>query len=92
MVQRSLLWNRTHTHDRLIANRQLTVLRRQAKAQQTVSDVAAMMQGAVNAGTKAIRFLGNLGMGRTPLPGGEDDDVVDLENRERHSHAAQHVN
>jgi len=78
--------------DRLIADRQLTVLRRQAKAQQTVSDIVAVMQGALNAGTKAIRFLGNLGMGRTPLPGGEDDDVVDLENRERHSHAAQHVN
>ncbi len=64
--------------DRLIADRQLTVLLRQSSADATVSDIAAIMDGALRAGANAIRFLGNLGMGRAPLPAGEDD-VLKLE-------------
>jgi MEDS: MEthanogen/methylotroph, DcmR Sensory domain/Putative zinc-finger len=64
--------------DKLVQNRQLTVLRRHASAQVTLSDIGAVLQGAVRAGATAVRFLGNLGVGRDPLPAGEDD-VVQLE-------------
>ncbi|HET7871369.1 MAG TPA: MEDS domain-containing protein [Terriglobales bacterium] len=64
--------------DALIQNLQLTVLRRQSSAAGTVSDIADTVQAAVRAGATAVRFLGNLGMGRAALPAGEDD-VVDLE-------------
>jgi hypothetical protein len=67
-----------HT-DELIRSRELTVLRRQASAQRTVSDINDIMQAAVRAGASAVRFLGNLGMGRDPLPAGQDD-VIQLES------------
>ena len=66
--------------DRLIADRQLTVLLRQSSADATVSDIGAVMDAALRAGANAIRFLGNLGMGRAPLPAGEDD-VLKLETK-----------
>ena len=66
--------------DRLIKDLQLTVLPRRKSAQQTLSDINDVVQAALRAGAKAVRFLGNLGMGRDPLPGGEDD-VLDLECR-----------
>jgi hypothetical protein len=64
--------------DALIQKLQLTVLRRQSSAVGTLSDIADTVQAAVRAGATAVRFLGNLGMGRAALPAGEDD-VVDLE-------------
>ena len=66
--------------EQLIRNRELTVLRRHASAQATLSDIAAVLDSAVRAGATAVRFLGNLGMGRDPLPAGEDD-VTELENQ-----------
>ena len=77
-VQQVLRSNDFNT-DQLIKDGRLTVLRRQSPAQGTVSDISAIIQAALRDGTKAIRFLGNLGMGRDPLPAGEDD-VVSLEN------------
>jgi hypothetical protein len=65
--------------DELIRNRELTVLRRQASAQATVANIATTVEEALRTGASAIRFLGNLGMGRAPLPAGEDD-VVELES------------
>ena len=67
-----------HDVERLRRNRQLTVLRRHKDANATLSDIAATVQAARRAGASAIRFLGNLGMGRDPLPAGEDD-VLKLE-------------
>jgi MEDS: MEthanogen/methylotroph, DcmR Sensory domain/Putative zinc-finger len=64
--------------EELTRNLQLTVLRRQNSAQVTLSDIGDTVQAAVRAGATAVRFLGNLGMGRAPLPAGEDD-VLDLE-------------
>jgi MEDS: MEthanogen/methylotroph, DcmR Sensory domain/Putative zinc-finger len=78
-VQQTLRAN-GYDPDRLIAERQLTILPRRHSADATVSDIAAVMLGALRAGAKAIRFLGNLGMGRDPLPAGEDD-VLELETR-----------
>jgi hypothetical protein len=66
--------------DRLIKDLQLTVLPRRKSAGETLSDINDVVQAALRAGAKAVRFLGNLGMGRDPLPAGEDD-VLDLECR-----------
>lgn len=64
----------------LIRNLQLTVLPRRKSAQETLDDIGDVVHAALRAGSKAVRFLGNLGMGRDPLPAGEDD-VLDLECR-----------
>jgi hypothetical protein len=66
--------------DRLIKNLQLTILPRRKSAEHTLSDSGDVVRAALRAGAKAVRFLGNLGMGRDPLPAGEDD-VLDLECR-----------
>jgi hypothetical protein len=66
--------------DQLIQKRELTVLRRQAAAEMTLSDIGDVLHAAMHAGSKAVRFLGNLGLGRDPLPAGEND-VLELENR-----------
>ena len=65
--------------DQLINDRALTVLRRQKTAKHTLSDIGDVVTAAMKSGATAIRFLGNLGMGRDPLPGGEDD-VLELES------------
>lgn len=64
----------------LIQKLQLTALRRQSSADDTLSDIADTVRAAVRTGATAVRFLGNLGMGQAALPAGEDD-VVDLECR-----------
>lgn len=66
--------------DELIRKRALTVLPRRVSAQATLSDINDVVQAAVRAGARAVRFLGNLGMGRAPLPAGEDD-VLELESK-----------
>jgi hypothetical protein len=66
--------------DELIRKLQLTVLRRHASAEATLSDIKDVAQACLNAGATAVRFLGNLGMGRDPLPAGEDD-VLELESK-----------
>jgi len=66
--------------DELIRKLELTVLRRYASAEATLSDINDVAQACLNAGATAVRFLGNLGMGRDPLPAGEDD-VLELESK-----------
>lgn len=66
--------------EKLIRELQLTVLLRRKSAQQTLADIGDVVQAALRSGARAVRFLGNLGMGRDPLPAGEDD-VLDLECR-----------
>ena len=66
--------------EKLIRELKLTVLPRRKSAQQTLDDIGDVVQAALRAGAKSVRFLGNLGMGRDPLPAGEDD-VLDLECR-----------
>jgi hypothetical protein len=66
--------------DRLVQDKQLSVIVRQKSATGTLSDIAAVAQAALRTGAPAVRFLGNLGMGREPLPAGEDD-VFELEAR-----------
>jgi len=66
--------------DALIRNLDLSIIHRRLKAEETVSEIAAVLEGAMRAGASAVRFLGNLGMGKDPLPGGEDD-VHELEQK-----------
>lgn len=58
----------------------LTVLRRHAAAGTTLGEISQAVEKAMAAGATLIRFLGNLGLGRDPLPAGEDD-VLELERR-----------
>lgn len=69
-----------HDTDELIRKLELTVLRRHASAKMTLSDIGDVAQACLNTGATAVRFLGNLGMGRDPLPAGEDD-VLELETK-----------
>jgi MEDS: MEthanogen/methylotroph, DcmR Sensory domain/Putative zinc-finger len=64
----------------LMAKKRLMTVRREHAAQRTLTDLAAALDASVRAGAPAIRILGNLGFGRDPLPGGEND-VVELEAR-----------
>jgi hypothetical protein len=64
----------------LIRSQELTIIRRRANAQETVSQIAGVLDHAIRVGATAVRYLGNLGMGRDPLPAGEDD-VLELEQK-----------
>jgi hypothetical protein len=79
-IERSLKVLRSHGFDTrdLIAKRRLFIVRREHAAQRTLLDFEAFLHASVNSGAPAIRILGNLGMGRNPLPAGEAD-VVELE-------------
>lgn len=66
--------------ERLIAEHRLTVLRRDASTLVTLSRVSSIFENSLRLGAPAIRFLGNLGMGRDPLPGRGQDEILELEN------------
>ena len=66
--------------EKLIRELQLTVLPRRKAAQETLDDIGDVVQAALRAVARSVRFLGNLGMEKDPLPAGEDD-VLDLECR-----------
>jgi MEDS: MEthanogen/methylotroph, DcmR Sensory domain len=66
--------------DRVIREGRLVILRREASASETLAKIEAAFAAAVRKGAKAIRYLGNLGMGRAPLPGRGADEVIELEN------------
>jgi hypothetical protein len=59
----------------------ITLLRREAPAGMTLSDIEDVFRAAVLAGASAIRYLGNLGFGEAPLPGNGIEDVLELEAR-----------
>jgi hypothetical protein len=65
----------------LTQQRRITLLRREAPAGTTLSDIEDVFQAAVRAGAPAIRYLGNLGFGQAPLPGKGIEDVLELEAR-----------
>ena len=68
-----------HDIDRARHEQKLTVLRRSFGAQETLARIEAAFVAAVRSGAKTIRYLGNLGMGQTPLPARGADDVLELE-------------
>src|SRR5208337_1216807 len=65
----------------LTQQRRITLLRREAPAGTTLSDIEDVFKAAIRAGAPAIRYLGNLGFGEAPLPGTGIDDVLELEAR-----------
>lgn len=65
--------------DRLRREKRLVVLRREASASETLTNIETAFSTAVRKGAKAIRYLGNLGTGRAPLPGRGADELVELE-------------
>jgi hypothetical protein len=71
---------RGYDADRARQEEQLTILRRSSGAQETLATIEAAFVAALRAGAKTIRYLGNLGMGQAPLPGGGADDIVELES------------
>jgi hypothetical protein len=66
--------------DRVIREGRLIILRRESSAPATLASIDAAFSKAVGKGAIAIRYLGNLGMGRAPLPGRGADEVVELES------------
>lgn len=66
--------------ERLLAEHHLTVLLRESSAAVTLTHISRAFEDALRAGAPAIRFLGNLGLGREPLPGKGEDEVLELEN------------
>ena len=66
--------------DRVIREGRLVILRREGSASEMLANIEAAFAAAVRKGAAAIRYLGNLGMGRAPLPGRGADEVVELEN------------
>ena len=65
----------------LARQRRITLLRREAPAGTTLSDIEDVFKAAIRAGAPAIRYLGNLGFGEAPLPGEGIEDVLELEAR-----------
>jgi hypothetical protein len=66
--------------DCVIREGRLVILRREGSASEMLANIEAAFAAAVRKGAAAIRYLGNLGMGRAPLPGRGADEVVELEN------------
>jgi hypothetical protein len=65
--------------DQLLRQGRLVVLHRDSSASVTLANIEAAFSAAVRKGATAIRYLGNLGMGKVPLPGRGADEVVELE-------------
>jgi MEDS: MEthanogen/methylotroph, DcmR Sensory domain len=66
--------------DRIIGEGRLVILRRESCASETLARIDAAFTSAVRKGARAIRYLGNLGIGQALLPGRGADDVVELEH------------
>ena len=59
----------------------LEILRRELPVNETLKNIEDIFRRAEQQRAPAIRFLGNLGMGKDPLPGCGEDDVLELEAR-----------
>jgi MEDS: MEthanogen/methylotroph, DcmR Sensory domain len=75
-----ILRKRGRDVDRLRREERLVILRRESSAKATLENIGTAFSFATRKGASAIRYLGNLGMGRTPLPGRGADEVVELEH------------
>src|SRR5260370_19987988 len=67
--------------ERVLQEGRLVILRRESSASVTLANIEAAFAAAVRKRATVIRYLGNLGMGQAPLPGGGAHEVVELENR-----------
>jgi hypothetical protein len=65
--------------DRVREQKRLVILRRDSSALATLAKIEDAFSSAVRNGASAIRYLGNLGIGRDQLPGRGASEVVELE-------------
>lgn len=65
--------------DRALADARLVVLRRDSSAPITLETIESAFSAALQKGATTIRYLGNLAMGKVPLPGRGPDEIVELE-------------
>ncbi|MGA8492339.1 MAG: MEDS domain-containing protein [Terriglobales bacterium] len=66
--------------DRTMEEGRLVVLRRESSAFETLARIETAFSNAVSKGARVIRYLGNLGVGRTPLPGKGADEIIEIES------------
>jgi len=65
--------------DRLLQEGRLVILRCESSTSVTLAKIEDAFSSALQKGAAAIRYLGNLGLGRDPLPGRGADEVIELE-------------
>jgi MEDS: MEthanogen/methylotroph, DcmR Sensory domain len=71
---------RTHPDlDHALRQDRLVILRRDSSASVTLAKIKDAFSSAVRKGATAIRYLGNLGIGRDALPGRGASEVIELE-------------
>jgi hypothetical protein len=75
-----ILRRKGHDVDRMLQEGRLVILRRESSASATLVSIEAAFSAAMKKGATAIRYLGNLGAGKAPLPGSGAGEVIDLEN------------
>ena len=75
-----ILRRKGHDVDRRLQEGQLVVLRREFSASEILANIEAAFSAAMRKGATTIRYLGNLGAGKAPLPGRGAGEVIDLEN------------
>ena len=73
-----------HEVDAMLRDGRLVVLRRESSAAMTLANIEAAFSAALQKGARAIRYLGNLGRGRNPLPGRGAHEVIDIESGASH--------
>ena len=74
-----ILRRKDHDVNHLLQEGRIVILRRESSAE-TLANIEAAFSAAVRKGATAIRYLGNLGAGKAPLPGSGAGEVIDLEN------------
>jgi hypothetical protein len=65
--------------DRVREQKRLVIFRRDSPASATLARIEEIFSSAVRNGATAIRYLGNLGIGRDQLPGRGASEVIELE-------------
>ncbi|HTX41011.1 MAG TPA: MEDS domain-containing protein [Acidobacteriaceae bacterium] len=65
--------------DGMVGAGRIAILRRDSSAAVTLARIDAAFAAAMQKGATAIRYLGNLGVGQTPLPGRGADEVIEIE-------------
>jgi MEDS: MEthanogen/methylotroph, DcmR Sensory domain len=74
-----ILRNTRSDLDRVLREGRLVIFRREDSAPVALAKIEDAFSSAARKGARAIRCLGNLGMGRDPLPGRGADEVIDIE-------------
>jgi hypothetical protein len=71
-----ILRRKGHEVDRMLQEGRLVILRRESSASATLVNIEEAFSAAMRKGATAIRYLGNLGAGKAPLPGRGAGEVI----------------